>query len=309
MEYNESMEKVSLVLILFMITLLPCGAVSLTDNTIKTNNDTLVFVYHIPDDEPERQSDDVAESEPQVITSDDVTADTSLPQDQEQDDELADENNNDEEYQITDMYSDVLYGYASYDEENAISLDDIEEEFLKLNIQKPYRISTQSFADLKTPSSKLYNSFSKYNAPEYSIIPVTSTNYRKIKGFSAGTTFDQSIDYGELEQSSGVFSRFEYKCLALNTAYKKTVNSTNNNYNDNFYFAPEWKLNQYFTLKEIFSTDITRNLKKSELILSINPFGNKDIDRLRFELGASQTFSNTNELIKNQFKFATSFKL
>lgn len=308
------MEKVSLVLILFMITLLPCGAVSLTDNMIKSNNNTLVFVYHIPDDEPKRQSDDAVENEPEVITSDDVTADTSLKNDLDEDDvedneDVSNSEQSADEYQLTDMYSDVLYGYAQYSEDNAISLDDIEEEFLKLNIQKPYRISTQSFADLKTPSSKLYNSYSKYNAPEYSIIPVTSTNYRKIKGFSAGTTFDQSIDYGELEQSSGVFSRYEYKCLALNTAYKKTVNSTNNNYNDNFYLSPEWKLNQYLTLREILSTDITRNLKKSELILSINPFGNKDIDRLRFELGASQTFSNTNELIKNQFKFATSFKL
>lgn len=308
------MKKVSLVLILFMITLLPCGAVSLTDNMIKSNNNTLVFVYHIPDDEPKRQSDDAVENEPEVITSDDVTADTSLKNDLDEDDvddneDVSNSEQSGDEYQLTDMYSDVLYGYAQYSDDNAISLDDIEEEFLKLNIQKPYRISTQSFADLKTPSSKLYNSYSKYNAPEYSIIPVTSTNYRKIKGFSAGTTFDQSIDYGELEQSSGVFSRYEYKCLALNTAYKKTVNSTNNNYNDNFYLSPEWKLNQYLTLREILSTDITRNLKKSELILSINPFGNKDIDRLRFELGASQTFSNTNELIKNQFKFATSFKL
>lgn len=308
------MEKVSLVLILFMITLLPCGAVSLTDNMIKSNNNTLVFVYHIPDDEPKRQSDDAVDNEPEVITSDDVTADTSLKNDLDEDDvddneDVSNSEQSGDEYQLTDMYSDVLYGYAQYSDDNAISLDDIEEEFLKLNIQKPYRISTQSFTDLRTPSSKLYNSYSKYNAPEYSIIPVTSTNYRKIKGFSAGTTFDQSIDYGELEQSSGVFSRFEYKCLALNTAYKKTVNSTNNNYNDNFYLSPEWKLNQYLTLREILSTDITRNLKKSELILSINPFGNKDIDRLRFELGASQTFSNTNELIKNQFKFATSFKL
>lgn len=308
------MEKVSLVLILFMITLLPCGAVSLTDNMIKSNNNTLVFVYHIPDDEPKQQSDDAVDNEPEVITSDDVTADTSLKNDLDKDDvddneDVSNSEQSGDEYQLTDMYSDVLYGYAQYSDDNAISLDDIEEEFLKLNIQKPYRISTQSFTDLRTPSSKLYNSYSKYNAPEYSIIPVTSTNYRKIKGFSAGTIFDQSIDYGELEQSSGVFSRYEYKCLALNTAYKKTVNSTNNNYNDNFYLSPEWKLNQYLTLREILSTDITRNLKKSELILSINPFGNKDIDRLRFELGASQTFSNTNELIKNQFKFATSFKL
>ena len=93
--------------------------------------------------------------------------------------------------------------------------------------------------------------------------------------FSAGTVFNQGIDYAELEQSSGVFTKYQYKQVGLSLSYMKTVNTTNNNYNDNFYFAPEWKLNQYFTLREILSADITKNRQKAEFILSINPFGKR----------------------------------
>ena len=89
----------------------------------------------------------------------------------------------------------------------------------------------------------------------------------------------------------------------------KTVNSTNNNYNDNFYFAPEQRLNQYFTLKEILSADITKERRKAEILLSINPLGDKDPNRLKFELGASQTYDYTNAVIKSQFKFSTKFNL
>ena len=128
-------------------------------------------------------------------------------------------------------------------------------------------------------------------------------------GFSAGTMFNQAIDTAELEQSTGVFSRYDTERFGLYTAFSKTLNSTNSNYNDNFYFSPELKLNQYFTIKEILSTDITRNRKKAEFVVSINPFGKRDIDRLRLEFGANATFDENNALLKNQFKFSTNFKL
>ena len=112
-----------------------------------------------------------------------------------------------------------------------------------------------------------------------------------------------------MEQSSGVFYKYKYKRFSITTSYLKTVNSTNNTYNDNFYVAPELELNQYFSLKEILSEDTVKRRKKAELVLSINPFGNKDTDRLRFELGASQTYDDNNNLFKSQFKFSTNFKL
>lgn len=313
------MKKVSLTLIILMLSILPCRANSPFEIKIDKISQSSVFVYHIPDeDEGQETTPAQNQGEEPVITSDDVTADTSInfeeTNSEETDDEIVDEEdeNIDGQYEMGDMYTDVLKGYAEYNEEeaNTITLDDSPDELLKLDITKPAKVAKNDYTSLKSSSLKFYdNQYSKYTGSEYNIAPKSSTNYRTYKGFSAGTTYDQCIDYAEFEQSSGVFSRYEYKNWAIRTAYSKTVNSTNNNYNDNFYFSPEWKVNQFFSLREVFSADVAKHRKKAEIVLSINPFGNKDTDRMRLEFGASQSYSNTNEILRSQLKFSTNFKL
>lgn len=314
------MKKVSLTLIILMLSILPCRANSPFEIKIDKISQSSVFVYHIPDEDKGQEEETPAQNqgEEPVITSDDVTADTSINSEEtnseEIDDEIVDEEdeNIDGQYEMGDMYTDVLKGYAEYNEEeaNTITLDDSPDELLKLDITKPAKVAKNDYTSLKSSSLKFYdNQYSKYTGSEYNIAPKSSTNYRKYKGFSAGTTYDQCIDYAEFEQSSGVFSRYEYKNWAIRTAYSKTVNSTNNNYNDNFYFSPEWKVNQFFSLREVFSADIAKHRRKAEVVLSINPFGNKDTDRMRLEFGASQSYSNTNEILRSQLKFSTNFKL
>lgn len=313
------MKKVSLTLIILMLSILPCRANSPFEIKIDKISQSSVFVYHIPDeDEGQETTPAQTQGEEPVITSDDVTADTSINSEEtnseETDDEIVDEEdeNIDGQYEMGDMYTDVLKGYAEYNEEeaNTITLDDSPDELLKLDITKPAKVAKNDYTSLKSSSLKFYdNQYSKYTGSEYNIAPKSSTNYRKYKGFSAGTTYDQCIDYAEFEQSSGVFSKYEYKNWAIRTAYSKTVNSTNNNYNDNFYFSPEWKVNQFFSLREVFSADIAKHRRKAEVVLSINPFGNKDTDRMRLEFGASQSYSNTNEILRSQLKFSTNFKL
>ena len=314
------MKKVSLTLIILMLSILPCRANSPFEIKIDKISQSSVFVYHIPDEDKGQEEETPAQNqgEEPVITSDDVTADTSINSEEtnseETDDEIVDEEdeNIDGQYEMGDMYTDVLKGYAEYNEEeaNTITLDDSPDELLKLDITKPAKVAKNDYTSLKSSSLNFYdNQYSKYTGSEYNIAPKSSTNYRKYKGFSAGTTYDQCIDYAEFEQSSGVFSRYEYKNWAIRTAYSKTVNSTNNNYNDNFYFSPEWKVNQFFSLREVFSADIAKHRKKAEVVLSINPFGNKDSDRMRLEFGASQSYSNTNQVLRSQLKFSTNFKL
>lgn len=320
------MKKVSLTLIILMLSILPCKAKSPFEIKIDKISQSSVFVYHIPDeDEGQETTPAQTQEEEPIITSDDVTADTSIkPNDNEEEEEevesdeeydnVADEEdeNTSGEYEMGDMYTDVLKGYAEYNEEeaNTITLDDSPDELLKLDITKPAKVAKNDYTSLKSSSLNFYdNQYSKYTGSEYNIAPKSSTNYRTYKGFSAGTTYDQGIDYAEFEQSSGVFSRYEYKNWAIRTAYSKTVNSTNNNYNDNFYFSPEWKVNQFFSLREVFSADIAKHRRKAEVVLSINPFGNKDSDRMRLEFGASQSYSNTNQVLRSQLKFSTNFKL
>ena len=306
------MMRFGIVLMCLFATLLPCGADTLLQEAAK-NEAPKIFIYHIPEDiEPIKQN--MEEDKVPDITSDDITADTSGMAEEE----FEEEDSSDEEikkisvdengYEIDDMYTDVLRGYAIYDENEAdmVSLNRSEDEILKIQLQQPYNYKGGKYFASKSFKPMVY---SRYSNLEYSIKPLSSSNEKKLGGFTAGTMFDQGIDYAEIEQSTGVYSRYDTKHFGLYTAYSKTLNSTNSNYNDNFYLAPEIKLNQYMTLKEILSADITKNRKKAEFVISINPFGKKDLDRWRIEFGTNATFDDSNALLKNQFKFSTNFKL
>ena len=78
---------------------------------------------------------------------------------------------------------------------------------------------------------------------------------------------------------------------------------------DNFSVTPEWKINNMFSLREELSTDMTRNRRSSELIFSVNPLGKKDIDRMRFDIGAKRTYDINTGNTWSQLNFTTNFKL
>lgn len=304
------MRRIVLALLLFFFTFMPVYSQDFDINTVFVAQNG-IFTYHIPDDEEEENSTYIEnettknDDTVQDIISDDITADTSGIPKYDPDEEFAQQ-----DYEIDDMYNYVLQGYAEYfdDEENSITLDIPENEYIALNIQKPTVIEGKYFGYLQYSPSLFENNYSKFNSSEYSIEPISGTSSKKMGGFSAGATYYQGIDYGELEQSSGIFTRYQYKNLALSTSYTKTVNTTNNNYNDNFYIIPELRLNQYITIKNVLSADTAKKRKKAEVVLSFNPFGNRDYDRLRIELGASETFNEENYSLKNQFKFTTNYK-
>lgn len=305
------MKKICLILISVFINILPGAYANIVEEFTKKETPH-VFIYHIPDDEQEQEISKTNNA--QDIISDDITEDTSGVVVEE----AFDNNNNDDDeikkivvdengYEVSDMYSDILKGYAVYEqgEENMVSLDT--KNSLKIKIQEPYSFKGGKYLASKSLTPSIYSKFSEM---EYSIKPLSGSLSKNIRsGLSAGTMFNQGIDSAELEQSTGVFSRYDTNRFGIYTAFSKTINSTNSNYNDKFYFSPELKLNQYFTIKEIFSTDITSNRKKAELVLSINPFGKKDFDRLRIDFGANATYDDNNALMRNQFKFFTNFKL
>lgn len=307
------MKKVGLLLLFYLLSVLPSCANN--ELALGSNNDIskdIVFVYHIPDEEPS-DTDILEKQESQItdITSDDVTADTSgVSEEQDVDaDEVSDDTI--EEYHLDDLYTDVLKGYAEYneEEEDAVKLEFLDNNVAKINIKQPATILEKDYTNLKSSSLNLQNKYSKYKAPEYFISPISQEEYEQFGHFRAGAKYGHEIYYAELEQSSGVFSSYDYKNFRISTSYMKTVNTTNNNYNDNFYLAPEWKVNQYFSIKEILSADVTKNRRKTELVLSINPFGKKDVDRFLIELGTSQTYYLDDDTVRNKFKFSTNFKL
>jgi len=306
------MKRIVLGLVLFLFTFMPAYSQEFDINSFFVAQNG-VFKYHIPDDEDEQAeeqsqnqqtTDDVTGKED--IISDDVTADTSGISKYDPDQA----GSNEDDYKLEDMYGYVLHGYAEYfdDEENTVALDLPKNEYLVLNIKKPVTVEGKYFGYLQSSPSLFDNNYSKYSGSEYSISPVSGSSSKSVGGFSAGATYSQGIDYGELEQSSGIFTKYQYKRFAISTSYAKTVNTTNNTYNDNFYIIPELKLSQYFTIKNILSADTVKKRKKAEVVLSVNPFGNKDYDRLRLEFGASGTYDEVNNAFKNQLKFSTMYK-
>lgn len=320
------MKKVSLILILFIMTILPCAAKNQSDKNIESkSNNSKVFVYHIPDDsnsenaQPSSADDNpmqVQELPANGVITDDITIDTSEEaQNLADNNDEEDEENNDsigllENYQIDDMYSDVLKGYAEYneEEENSITLDNADESISTIKIKKPSKVETRDFSNLSITPQK--GNYFSYTAPEYSITPVSNKKYKQFGKFKAGAVYGQEIFYAELEQSSGVFSSYDFNNkFSVSTSYLKTINSTNNDYNDNFYFSPSYKINQYLTISESLSADISKERQKADVSLSINPFGNKDDDRLLFIFGASQTRYNDGRTPKNKFSFTTKIKL
>lgn len=297
------MKKLFIILVMF-IMFAPCAF----------SKESKVFIYHIPDNVEKVEKKPTSDKQLKDIVSDDITADTSFD-DKEDNDEIFENDipNFDQDYEdevnynLSDMYTDVLQGYTEYNESDSrIIFPDIKssEYFAGSKLKNKSLFGNQQQYTIPEINSHL----SKFNSAEYSIHEVSGGVSKKCGAFSTGTTYNQGISYGELEQTSGVFSKYELKNFAISTSFKKTVNTTNNNYNDNFYITPEFKINDYFSLKENLSTDFIKKKNKAELVFSINPFGKRDYDRLKLDFGASRTYNQVDNSFKSQIQFSTKFK-
>lgn len=204
----------------------------------------------------------------------------------------------------------TLKGYAEYVENSdAVVLKNDNDEFV-LNLKIPQKISSKSLLDNSAPNiAPKPLTYSKFDAEEYKVIPRGRNAVISSGNLSFGTTFDEDLDTSEFEQTAGIFTSYNKGKFGLKTSYKRTIGSTYNNYSDNIYFAPELRLNKMFTIRHILSANIVTRRKKSELVLSIKPFAFTNNDRLNLEIGAGQTYSPDNELIRSKIRFNTRFKL
>lgn len=301
------MKKLSIVIICFVLTVLPCIAKPSSSKNAEKKDAPKVFIYHIPDEEDKGEDSVVEKSkEPEIIVSDDITADTSPKVTEETSSESAEG-----DYAIDDMYNDVLYGYASFEDEDddIISLEDDIKDFCELHLKTPSRVEAIKFGNFPKVLTLNNNNYSKFSNLEYNIKTLNYDVSEKFGSFSTGTQYEQKLTYGEVRQSTSLYSRYDMKYGAFNTEFSKTVNSTNGDFNDYFSFAPELKLGQYFSLKETLSANFAKNIKIAEFVLSINPFGDKDRNRLNISIGTSSIFDENNEIVKTRFKIDTNFKL
>ena len=204
----------------------------------------------------------------------------------------------------------TLKGYAEYLEgSEAIHLKDDHDEFV-LNLKVPQKINSKSLIENYQPESLgKVQTYSKFSTTEYQVIPQGRNTAITAGDITFGTTYDQDVDTAQFEQTAGVYTAYKKGPFRLKTSYKRTIGSTHGNFSDSLYLSPEIQINKMFTIKGILSANMLTKIKKNEFVLSINPFAYTKYDRLNLELGAGQTYSQDNELIRSKVRFSTRFKL
>ena len=251
-----------------------------------------IFIWAIPDDTPQQPADDKKSKKGK----------------EEPVEPISDENTEAEEPIV--LNATTLKGYAEYIEgaDDILYMDNYQK--LSLNIKSPEKISSKNLMDGKTQySGSNYNLISKFKSDEYSISPDNRNFMLQEGNWSYGTSFGSEISTSQLEKTTGLFTKYENKYFSLSSNYKKNNMTTAQIQTDNFSITPELKFNNYISIKDVLSKDMTRNRRSSELIFSINPLGAKDMDRMRFDFGAKQTYDENTGNTWSQLNFTTNFKL
>lgn len=250
-----------------------------------------IFIWAIPDDNSTQPEDDKKSKKDKDVPSEAVEEETL------------------EEEPIV-LNATTLKGYAEYIEgaDDILYMDNYQE--LSLNIKSPEKISSKNLLDGKTQySGSNYNLISKFKSDEYSISPDNRNFMLQEGNWTYGTSFGSEISTSQLERSTGLFTKYENKYFALSSNYNKNNMTTAQIQTDNVSVTPEFKFNNYISIKDVLSKDMTRNRRSSELIFSINPLGAKDKDRMRLNFGAKQTYDENTGNTWSQLNFTTNFKL
>lgn len=198
-------------------------------------------------------------------------------------------------------------GYLEYLEgADSIYLKNDNKEFV-LNLSVPQKFETIRAADSsKLPSTTFANNvYARSGDVTYNIAPLDCGTVMAQKGnFSIGTAYNESIDKSDLGFTTSFYTKYDQKYFSLSSSYNKESGVAYSMVIDKFSIAPELKLNRYVSIKDILTSDITRNRKQNSLVLSIKPTTD---DRVRFEFGAGQTYDESRALVKSELKFSTQF--
>ena len=280
------------ILLLLIIILLSPASYSANKKMMPTTSDgenllPNIFIYAMPDDDTKEFNENLVEyKEPEANQDGDTIM-------------LEEEN-------VT-LGATTLKGYAQFIEDDAaIHLKDNDNNYI-LNIKTPQKISSEKGLNLTgTPQKQIQ----QYQDAEYMIAPSTIKSSGKAGNFTFGATYGSEIDSAAmLETETGLFTKYEKNRFALSSSVKKSLNTTYALDYNTISIAPEFKLNDYMSLKNVLSADVTRNRNSTKFVFTLNPFGKKDHDRVELELGAKQTVYMDTDFTKTEFSFSTNFKL
>ncbi|MDR1327917.1 MAG: hypothetical protein LBJ74_05880 [Heliobacteriaceae bacterium] len=195
----------------------------------------------------------------------------------------------------------ALKGYAEY-KESAVYLNVKAPK--KLDIKQP-TLSEKIALKMQPNRSTARPSLSD----EYSIVSSMNKLERKTGSLSYGTTYSSIVDTdsSQLERTTELFTRYDFKRFALSSSFQKTLGTTSGKTSDIVYLIPEWKINSVFSVQDVIKSNMTSNSRSNEVVLVVKPF--KDRDKLNFELGAGQTYYENSGVTRSKVRFSTKIKL
>lgn len=282
--------KKALLILLFLIALQP-ASFSANKKMMPTASDgenllPNIFIYAVPDDDNQEFNEELVEYKSPEET-------------QEGEIIMLEEDN------IT-LGATTLKGYAQFVEDDAvIHLKDTNNNYV-LNIKTPQKIAAEKGLNLARTQKQIL----QYQDAEYVIAPSTIKSSGKAGNFTFGATYGSEVDnIAMLETETGLFTKYEKNRFAVSSSIKKSLNTTYALDYNTISIAPEFKLNDYMSLKNVLSADVTRNRNSTKFVFTLNPFGSKDRDRVELELGAKQTVYMDTDFTKTEFSFSTNFKL
>lgn len=196
---------------------------------------------------------------------------------------------------------------ANMETDDEIRLD-LQSPIEQINLNSPQKFTTEKLdiTPQKDYNISPQNIFTYRDKNPYDKHSTSFTKEKKHGNFSFGTKSDYAFAPETYTQSNTMFAKYNKNRFTLNTSYKSNAfTSLEKTGKGTFAFTPEYKLNNHVTLQNVYSANFMDRNRKNELIFSVKPF--KD-DRMNFDLGAGQIYSETYTPVRSQLNFSTKFK-
>src|SRR5574344_28624 len=139
-----------------------------------------------------------------------------------------------------------LEGYIEYGDEieDFIPNKSIDTSNLNINKIKPIITSPKvNEKDCINLDKKLVEN-SLFSSQEYIIVPKGTITKNQISNFSYGSNFGSYLDDAQLLSTTGLYTRYDTKHLALTTGFVREISQLD--YQDKIDIAPEFKFNRQF---------------------------------------------------------------
>ncbi len=170
------------------------------------------------------------------------------------------------------------------------------------DIKKLNNIDLQQKKDFRISPQNVYQ-YTDQNP--YSTKSTSFTKEKKHGNFTLGTKYNSSFAPNTYSQTNTLFTKYQKNKFSFNTSYSNNALTSFAQQNKGtLVFSPEYKLNNHVSLQSIYSTNFLDKNHKSEFVFSLKPF--KD-DRMNFDLGASQIYSENSAPTRSQLNFSTKF--